>query len=49
MDMNLALEHNSGDQTLPAEWQVLGLPEIVALFSLGDDSDEEDKCPIWTF
>lgn len=27
--------------------QVLSLPEILAILSLGDTSGEEEKCPIW--
>lgn len=35
-------------QTPAVTWQVLQLPEILAIFGLGDDGSEE-KCPIWTF
>jgi hypothetical protein len=29
------------------QWHALRLPEILAIFRLGDKSKEE-KCPIWT-
>lgn len=35
-------------QTPAVTWHVLQLPEILAIFGLGDDGSEE-KCPIWTF
>lgn len=34
--------------TMAVEWQVLRLPEILAIFRLGK-KDNVEKCPIWTF
>lgn len=42
-----AIVHSGAPQGMPVAWQVLGLPEILAIFRLGDTKQVE-KCPIWT-
>lgn len=46
--METAIENHDTQEVQFQQGQVLTLPEILAIFWLGDDSDEEEKCPIWT-
>lgn len=45
--METAIENHDANAARGQQVQVLALPEILAIFKIGDKSGKEEKCPIW--